>query len=143
MSVAPANPHDALFRRIMARPDNAAGELRHVLPEAVVNRIDWAALRFESCSFVSPHLRSRYSDLLFSTRLGDRDTFIYVLVEHQTRPDRFMPLRMVEYMAAIWNSGPADAGVAQDRSRQPHPGRGPDPVAGGPARSSGRPGWPG
>lgn len=42
-------------------------------------------------------------DLLFRTRLDARDTYIYLLVEHQSRPDRFTPLRMTEYLVAIWN----------------------------------------
>jgi len=65
--------------------------------------MDWDELTLESCSFVSTQLRSRYSDLLFRTRLDNHDAFIYVLVEHQSRPDRFMPLRMTEYIVAIWN----------------------------------------
>jgi len=87
----------------MSRPADAAGELRHVLPETVAARLDWDALSLESGSFVSPQLQSRYSDLLFRTRLDTRDTYIYLLVEHQSRPDRFMPLRMTEYLVAIWN----------------------------------------
>ncbi len=87
----------------MSRPHHAAGELRAVLPETVAARFDWDTLTLESCSFVSTQLRSRYSDLPFRTRLDGHHAFVYLLVEHQSRPDRFMPLRMTEYLVAIWN----------------------------------------
>ncbi|MBF6180931.1 Rpn family recombination-promoting nuclease/putative transposase [Nocardia otitidiscaviarum] len=48
-------------------------------------------------------MRSRYSDLLFGTRLDGHEALVYPLVEHQNRPDPLMPLRILEYLVAIWN----------------------------------------
>ncbi|WP_162958720.1 Rpn family recombination-promoting nuclease/putative transposase [Nocardia yunnanensis] len=103
MADSPSNPHDAYFRHVLARPADIAGELRAVLPTEIAARIDWGMLALQPCSFVSQHLRSRYSDLLFRTRLDGQEAFVYLLVEHQSRPDRMMPLRMMEYLVAIWN----------------------------------------
>ncbi|MFE2996405.1 Rpn family recombination-promoting nuclease/putative transposase [Nocardia sp. NPDC059246] len=74
-----------------------------MLPPAVSARVDWDALELQPCSFVTPELRSRFSDLLFRTRLAGHDAFIYVLVEHQSQPHPLMPFRMLEYMVRIWN----------------------------------------
>ncbi|MGV9837486.1 Rpn family recombination-promoting nuclease/putative transposase [Nocardia niigatensis] len=103
MADPPNNPHDAYFRHVLAKPANAAGELRAVLPPAVSVLVDWDALERQPCSFVTPELRSRFSDLLFRTRLACHDAFIYVLVEHQSQPHPLMPFRMLEYMVRIWN----------------------------------------
>lgn len=100
---SPSNPHDAYFRQVLARPANAAGELRTAMPDAVAERVDWDTLVLQPCSFVSQQLRSRYSDLLFRTRLDSHDAFVYLLVEHQSRADPLMPMRMLEYLVAIWN----------------------------------------
>ncbi|MFD4428247.1 hypothetical protein [Nocardia sp. NPDC058497] len=35
-------PHDAVCRRILGRPENAASELRSMLPESFVAQVDWA-----------------------------------------------------------------------------------------------------
>ncbi|MEU4314978.1 Rpn family recombination-promoting nuclease/putative transposase [Nocardia sp. NPDC024068] len=102
MSEQRSNPHDAYFRKVMARPDNAASELRAVLPEAITARIDWPALQLHPGSYVHPDLRNRFSDLLFRTRLDGHPAYIYVLMEHQSSSDRFMAFRMLEYMVAIW-----------------------------------------
>lgn len=103
MADSPSNPHDAYFRHVLGRPANVAGELRTVLPNAVAARVDWGTMVLQPCSFVSQQLRSRYSDLLFRTRLDGHDAFVYLLVEHQSRPDALMPMRMLEYMLGIWN----------------------------------------
>ncbi|MGW0182682.1 Rpn family recombination-promoting nuclease/putative transposase, partial [Nocardia sp. NPDC003345] len=59
MSEQRSNPHDAYFRKVMARPANAASELRAVLPEAITTRLDWPALQLQPGSFVHPDLRNR------------------------------------------------------------------------------------
>jgi hypothetical protein len=102
MAEQPSNPHDAFLRRILGREVNAASELRSVLPEHIVQRADWDTLRLLSGSYVSPQLRSRYSDLPFSVELDGEDALIYVLIEHQSSSDNLMPLRLIEYMVNIW-----------------------------------------
>ncbi|MEV6770295.1 Rpn family recombination-promoting nuclease/putative transposase [Nocardia sp. NPDC051030] len=99
----PTNPHDAYFRHVLSRPADAASELRAVLPEGVAARVDWGALVLQPGSFVSEELRSRYSDILFRTRLDGHDAYVFLLIEHQSRSDRFMAFRMLDYLVAIWN----------------------------------------
>jgi predicted transposase/invertase (TIGR01784 family) len=97
------NPHDAYFRAVMSHPVDAAGELRAIMPPELVARIDWDRLSLEPGSYVDDELRSRYSDVLFSTHTTDgHEALIYILVEHQSRPDRFMPIRLLEYIIRIW-----------------------------------------
>ncbi|MEU8900791.1 Rpn family recombination-promoting nuclease/putative transposase [Nocardia sp. NPDC048505] len=103
MAITPSNPHDALFRRVLGQPANATSQLRRVLPEAVAARMDWKRLELMSCSFVSEELRSSYCDLAFRTTCDGRDAFVYLLVEHQSCPDRLMPLRMLGYITGLWN----------------------------------------
>ena len=37
-------PHDAFFKYVFGRPENAAGEFRSQLPPELVEAIDWSAL---------------------------------------------------------------------------------------------------
>ncbi|BEK94165.1 Rpn family recombination-promoting nuclease/putative transposase [Nocardia seriolae] len=103
MADQPNNWHDAYFRRVMEKRENAAGELRAVLSPAMVACIEWETLELQHCSFVSSELSSRISDLLFSARVTGHEAFIYVLIEHQSQPHPLMPFRMLEYMVRIWN----------------------------------------
>jgi len=92
-------PHDLFARYAFGQPERAAAELRAVLPPRVVSQVDWSTLQRESGSVVDPELRETESDLLFSARLsGGRPLLFYVLLEHQSRVDRWMALRMLRYV---------------------------------------------
>jgi len=101
-------PHDALFKAAFSQVEHAAEELRHVLPPELLARMDLGSLSLEAGSFVDEALRERHTDLLFRVRLGGRDARIYILFEHQSTPDPWMPLRLLGYMLRIWDGCVAD-----------------------------------
>jgi predicted transposase/invertase (TIGR01784 family) len=96
------SPHDALFKQVFGVPENAAGELRSVLPEAVAARIDWTTLARVDGSFVDADLSTSESDLVFSVRIGARRALVYILFEHQSSSDPMMGLRLLRYIVRIW-----------------------------------------
>jgi len=97
-------PHDALFKAVFSQPERAAEELRFVLEPEVAALVDFSSLSLEPGSFVDEALRERHADLLFSARLAGRPAKIYVLLEHQSRVDPWMPLRRLGYMLRIWEA---------------------------------------
>ncbi|HEX5659804.1 MAG TPA: Rpn family recombination-promoting nuclease/putative transposase [Polyangiales bacterium] len=98
-----AQPHDALFRRTFSDPVHVAGELRAVLPPALVARVDFTTLEVLPSSFVDETLRAKESDLLLSARFHQgHPALIYILCEHQSRADPRMPLRLLGYLTRIW-----------------------------------------
>ncbi|WP_216908318.1 Rpn family recombination-promoting nuclease/putative transposase [Nocardia noduli] len=103
MPANPSSPHDAYFRRVLSVPANAACEIRDTIPKTLIDRIDWDNMELQPVSFVSDQLDSRFSDILYRTRLDGHPAYIYLLVEHQSRSDRFMALRIMEYLVNIWN----------------------------------------
>ncbi|MEV0709781.1 Rpn family recombination-promoting nuclease/putative transposase [Nocardia aurea] len=103
MPANPSSPHDAYFRRVLSVPANAASEIRDTIPEPLIGRIDWDCMELQPVSFVSDQLDSRFSDILYRTRLDGHPAYIYLLVEHQSRSDRFMALRIMEYLVNVWN----------------------------------------
>ncbi|MFD6463652.1 Rpn family recombination-promoting nuclease/putative transposase, partial [Streptomyces roseolus] len=102
MVITPTNPHDAYLRRVLTQRPNVGPHLRAAVPKDPAPEIDWSCMEPMPCSFVSQDLRSSYSDLLFRTRYKNHDAFLYFLVEHQSSPDRMMPLRMLRYMTGVW-----------------------------------------
>ena len=97
-----STPHDALFRAIFSSPENAAGQLRAVLPRQVADGVDWSTLCLQPGSYLEPDLTAISSDLLYSVKLGDSDALLYLLYEHQSTEQAMMPLRLLRYMVAIW-----------------------------------------
>jgi predicted transposase/invertase (TIGR01784 family) len=98
-----SGPHDAVFRRILGEPANAASQLRAVLPPALTSRLHLDRLTRVPASFVDDTLRWRHSDLLFTAPTPGGEAFLYVLVEHQSSTDPLMPFRMLQYVVRIWD----------------------------------------
>ncbi|MGE0707884.1 MAG: Rpn family recombination-promoting nuclease/putative transposase, partial [Planctomycetota bacterium] len=96
-------PRSALFRAVMTRPEVAVGELRAVLPRALVTALDLSTLRLREGTFVDPAQAERRTDCLYSVDLADREVLLYVLFEHQSTVDPLMALRVLIYMGRIWD----------------------------------------
>src|SRR5882672_3343485 len=98
MPAVPNSPHDALFRRTFGDVEHAVGILRSMLPGALAAAVDWRTLKLCDGSFIDPDLAERHSDLLYAVKLGGRDAFMYVVLEHQSSTDFWMVLRMLGYV---------------------------------------------
>jgi predicted transposase YdaD len=98
-----SSPHDAVFRRVLGEPTNAASQLQAVLPAGLTGRLDLNKLTRVPGSFVDAELRWRHSDLLFTAPLEHQEAFIYILVEHQSSPDPLMAFRILRYLIRIWD----------------------------------------
>jgi len=103
-------PHDKLVRRTFGDLQHARGLLRSLVPEALATGVDWRTLALVDGSFIDPQLAERQTDLLYSVELEQRPVLLYLLLEHQSSSDRWMPLRMLVYMTRIW-----------ERHREQHP----------------------
>lgn len=100
----PTNPHDALFRAAFADPERAAELLRASLPPEVVAAIDWRSLRRLPESFVDGALRDQQADLVFAVTVHGRQALLYVLFEHKSQPDRWLPLQLLRYLLRLWDA---------------------------------------
>ena len=94
-------PHDALFKWTFSDAGRAAAELRAVLPPELLGRVDLSTLEPCPAELVDTALAASYSDLLFRVRIAGRPGLLYVLFEHQSRPDPLMPLRLLGYMVRV------------------------------------------
>lgn len=99
-----SSPHDALFRHTFSQPEHAAALFRSKLPAEVVAVVDWGSLTLEPGSFVDDELTWRHADLLFRVSIAGKEAYLYLLVEHQSAPHPLMPLRLLHYVARIWDT---------------------------------------
>jgi hypothetical protein len=96
-------PHDALFKAVFSSPEHARGALRPVMPAAMAEALNWSTLTPQPSSFVDPALKSLHTDLLYMAAWrGGAEAPVYLLFEHQSSSDRWMPLRLLRYMVRIW-----------------------------------------
>jgi len=94
-------PHDAVFKQFLTDPAVAKDFMAQHLSESVRAVCDFSTLRLASGSFVEESLRACFSDVLYSLKTAGGDGYIYVLIEHQSTPDRHMAFRLLRYAVAV------------------------------------------
>jgi len=96
-----STPHDATFRQFLTQPGIARDFMEFHLPAELRTICDLSTLKLESGSFVEDDLRQYFSDVLYSLKTtGGKDSYIHVLIEHQSTPDRHMAFRLMRYAVA-------------------------------------------
>ena len=65
--------------------------------------LDYTTLRLESGNYVTPAMKPRADDLVWSVELQGRRIYLYLLLEFQSTPDDSMPARMLQYVAALYD----------------------------------------
>ncbi len=99
------HPHDLVVRSILADADMAADLLRNYLDPNLASLLDLQNITCESPVAVDEDLIETMGDLRYMTRFKGtgRLSRVFVLVEHQSRSERFFTLRAIEYICkAYW-----------------------------------------
>jgi len=107
MTSTTPQPHDAIFKGLLGKPEHARSVLRELVPAAVAEAIDWLSLTSVPGNFVDLELGQQYTDLLFSACwLDGSELLAYFLFEHQSAPpkkrDGPMAYRLLRYQVRIW-----------------------------------------
>lgn len=94
-------PHDRFFKKAMSYPKVAQEFFQRHLPQALQARMDLTHLAPQNTSFVSKKLQHQETDLLFATTIDNKPAYIYLLAEHQSTSEYWLPLRVHQYQAGI------------------------------------------
>ncbi len=99
------NPHDAFFRQVFSRKEEAQDFLRGVLPPALLQHLDLDTLKLENTSYLNRQLKSRFSDIVYSTTYRAKAPLkLAFLWEHKSfKPDK-IPIQgqLLQYIQLIW-----------------------------------------
>jgi putative YhgA-like transposase len=96
--------HDLSYRLFFSHARMVCDLLREMMGEAWVELIDFSSAERVNASFVSEKRRNRESDVIwkFRRRDGGEAVYVYVLLEFQSRPDRYMPVRLMTYTGLFY-----------------------------------------
>jgi hypothetical protein len=96
--------HDISYRLFFSHARMVCDLLREMIGETWVELIDFASAERVNASFVSETRRSRESDVIWKFRRRDTGdpVYVYVLLEFQSRPDRYMPVRLMTYTGLFY-----------------------------------------
>jgi len=95
------SPHDAFFCKMMSDQRVAKDFMLQYLPKRILEKVDLNTLKKIDSHFINKNLQRQTSDVLFSVFFGGSPGYIYVLVEHQSTPQKLMPFRIVSYQVEI------------------------------------------
>jgi predicted transposase/invertase (TIGR01784 family) len=95
-------PHDAFFKVQFSNLDNARALFQAKLPPSLVAAVNWTGLKLEPVSFIKPSLKQLHSDLIFSAPIAEHSIRISLIFEHQTTVDPLIPMRLGDYLFALF-----------------------------------------
>jgi hypothetical protein len=129
--------HDHGYKLLFAHAEMVRDLLVGFVDEPWVKELQFDTLQRVSASYVSDDLRDREGDIVWRVRLRGRWLYLYILLEFQSRPDRFMAVRMLGYVSLLYQDlirqGPRAWGLDDEEAADP--GRaGAAPSGGLPAR---------
>lgn len=98
-----SSSHDPAFKRFMMNIRNALDFFLIHLPEELKQNCDFSTLQLQNSAFIDKKLRARMSDILYLVKTKEDNHSIYLLVEHQSKPDKKIAWRMINYAFCIMN----------------------------------------
>lgn len=101
-------PHDRYFRAAMSDLRVAKDLLRHHLSKKLLTLMNLNTLKLCKESYIDKKLKLGITDILYSVSIKEQKGYIYILVEHQSSPDKWMALRVLKYQCEIMEQNKVD-----------------------------------
>ncbi|HGJ5883760.1 Rpn family recombination-promoting nuclease/putative transposase [Arsenophonus sp.] len=90
-------PHDAVFKQFLSEKETAKDFFDIWLPDQIKALCDLESLKVESGSFIDANMKNYQSDIIYSVNTKKGNGYIYVLIEHQSTPDKLIAWRLMRY----------------------------------------------
>ncbi|QLF94072.1 Rpn family recombination-promoting nuclease/putative transposase [Pseudomonas sp. ABC1] len=98
-----AQYHDVGYKLLFSNPEFVRDLLLGFVPHEWVGQVDFSTLEMLNGHYVSEDMQGRHEDMVWRLRLGREDwVYLYLLLEFQSTPDRFMALRLLSYVGLFW-----------------------------------------
>ncbi|MBN2492667.1 MAG: Rpn family recombination-promoting nuclease/putative transposase, partial [Planctomycetes bacterium] len=100
------NFHENGLKLLLENPKNLR-DLLMLVSRDIAERIDLDRVRLVKETFVRRDCRAVHTDIVLTAPLrgepnGGKRVWVYILIEHQSEPDRMMPLRLLDYVVQIY-----------------------------------------
>jgi len=96
--------HDTGYKALFSLPELVQQLIEGFVTPDIAQLLDFSTLELVAGSFVTPAMQSREEDVVWRVKMADTTLYLYLLLEFQSTPDAAMPVRMVQYVAALYDS---------------------------------------
>lgn len=100
-----STPHNNFFFQLLSRREKAAVFFQRYLPEQIVEIANIPHMTLVESQHMSTGGVSLYNDILYRCPFTNGQTgYFFAVCEHQSTPDKQMPLRLAKYRLAVIES---------------------------------------
>ncbi|MEZ4732426.1 MAG: Rpn family recombination-promoting nuclease/putative transposase [Caldilineaceae bacterium] len=94
--------HDSGYKKLFSNRTIFQQLIETFITEAWVKELDFSQCETLDKSFITDHYKETESDLIYKIKLRRKTVYIYVLLEFQSKVDRFMVLRVLFYILSFY-----------------------------------------
>ncbi len=96
-----ASDNDTGYKLLFSHPEMVRDLITGYIPGEWVSDADFSTLERINASYVSDNERTRHDDMVWRVRIGESWLWVYLMLEFQSRPDRWMAVRMLVYLGLL------------------------------------------
>jgi predicted transposase/invertase (TIGR01784 family) len=96
--------HDTGYKLLFSHAELVQQLLEGFAPTQLVELLDFSSLKLVNGSYVTPNMKQREDDVVWSVSMGESTLYLYILLEFQSTVDAAMPVRMMQYVSALYES---------------------------------------
>ena len=96
--------HDSAYRRFFSVPDMLTSLVKDYVNMDFVEDVDFSSLMVRSSAYFAEDLHTQAGDLVWQMKWKGRDAYLLLLLEAQSTPDKYMALRIFNYVGLLWKS---------------------------------------
>ena len=111
--------HDQSYKSFFSNPSMIRDLLTGFIHEDWVTELDLTTLETVKSSFVTDDLRDREDDIIWRVRWSDEWVYIYLLIEFQSSVDKFMAVRIMNYVSLLYQDLIKQKQLAPDQKLPP------------------------
>ena len=93
--------HDTGYKLLFAHPEMVRDLITGFIPGEWVEEADFSTLERVNASYVSENEKERHDDMVWRLRIRDRWLWVYLVLEFQSSPDKWMAVRMMVYLGLL------------------------------------------
>jgi predicted transposase/invertase (TIGR01784 family) len=93
---------DSLYKQLFSHPEIVRDLVAGFLAADWAQALDVADFERVNASYASEQGPLRHDDVVWRARIGGEWVYVYILLEFQSRPDKWMALRMLVYIGLLY-----------------------------------------
>jgi predicted transposase/invertase (TIGR01784 family) len=112
--------HDAPYKQLFRVPGMVEDLLKLIAKDSQwLGSVDFASLELVPSSFLGKNWQKRESDVIWRFKIGQREVFLYLILEFQSSHDWRMPVRMMGYVSMLYQALIDQDHIQEDTSLPP------------------------